>query len=85
MAYEHKNNTFTMFKNEGKEKETQPDFTGQGKINEKDVEIAGWKKIKQDENGNTKAWMSLQLNELEQQQTQIQEPQSEIDIEDIPF
>ncbi len=47
MPYEQKNNTFTIFDNENKEKETQPDFTGQGKIGGRDVKIAGWKKVAQ--------------------------------------
>jgi uncharacterized protein (DUF736 family) len=63
MAYEHKNNTFTMFKNEGKEKETQPDFTGQGKINEKDVEIAGWKKI----SASGKEYISFKVTNKEEE------------------
>ena len=73
-----------MYENQKEEGSTKPDYGGTIEANEiiKPKKIAGWKKIKQDENGNTKAWMSLQL---EQQQTQIQEPQSEIDIEDIPF
>ncbi len=76
-----------MYENKKEEGSTKPDYGGTIEASEiiKPKRIAGWKKIKQDDNGNTKAWMSLQLKELEQQQTQIQEPQSEIDIEDIPF
>tara|TARA_X000001382_G_scaffold33303_2_gene21904 strand:- start:1550 stop:1750 length:201 start_codon:yes stop_codon:yes gene_type:complete len=61
MAYEHKNNTFTLFYNEGKEKEIQPDFTGQGKIGDKDVEVAGWKKTSQ----NGKEYISFKVAEKE--------------------
>ena len=76
-----------MYENEKEEGSNKPDYGGPIGASgiTKPKRIAGWKKIKQDENGNTKAWMSLQLKELEEQQTQIQEPQSEIDIEDIPF
>ena len=52
-----------MFKNEGKEKETQPDFTGQGKINEKDVEIAGWKKI----SASGKEYISFKVTNKEEE------------------
>tara|TARA_R110000744_G_scaffold45294_2_gene100645 strand:- start:181 stop:408 length:228 start_codon:yes stop_codon:yes gene_type:complete len=45
MPYEIKDNTFTMFTNDNKTKENQPDYTGQGKFLGKEVKIAGWKKV----------------------------------------
>lgn len=45
MPYEIKDNTFTMFTNDNKSQENQPDFTGQGKFFGKEVKIAGWKKV----------------------------------------
>ena len=47
MPFEPKDNTFSIFDNDNKTSENQPDFTGQGKINGKAVKIAGWKKTSQ--------------------------------------
>ena len=71
-----------MYQNENEEGSRKPDYSGPILQNKR---LAGWKKIKTDEQGKEKAWMSLEVTEARQQQTQIQEPQSEIDIEDIPF
>lgn len=59
MAYEAKDNTFSMFDNENKTNENQPDFTGQGKIGGKDVKIAGWKKT----SANGKEYISYKVEE----------------------
>ena len=42
MPYEQKDDTFSIFNNENKDKESQPDFTGQGKIGGREVKVAGW-------------------------------------------
>ena len=47
MPYEQKDDTFSIFNNENKDKESQPDFTGQGKIGGREVKVAGWKKVGQ--------------------------------------
>ena len=47
MPYEQKDDTFSIFNNTNKEKESQPDFTGQGKIGGREVKVAGWKKVGQ--------------------------------------
>jgi uncharacterized protein (DUF736 family) len=47
MPYEIKDDTFTIFDNDNKTKETQPDYTGQGKVGGREVKIAGWKKVGQ--------------------------------------
>lgn len=39
---ERKNNTAVIFKNNYKEKETQPDFKGEGVVNGEEVRIAMW-------------------------------------------
>ena len=38
------NNRFVLFKNDRKEKETHPDFTGSGMVDNKEYYIKGWKK-----------------------------------------
>jgi uncharacterized protein (DUF736 family) len=47
MPYEIKDDTFTIFDNDNKTKDTQPDYTGQGKVGGREVKIAGWKKVGQ--------------------------------------
>tara|TARA_R100000655_G_scaffold46013_1_gene82858 strand:+ start:368 stop:622 length:255 start_codon:yes stop_codon:yes gene_type:complete len=47
MPYEIKDDTFTIFDNDNKTKDTQPDYTGQGKIGGREVKVAGWKKVGQ--------------------------------------
>tara|TARA_R100001377_G_scaffold16197_1_gene8245 strand:- start:9999 stop:10199 length:201 start_codon:yes stop_codon:yes gene_type:complete len=44
MAYEVKDMTGSIFTNQGKEKENQPDFTGSFRIKGVDYSVAGWKK-----------------------------------------
>ena len=44
MAYEHKENTATVFTNEKKSAENQPDFTGRGKVGDSLMEFAMWKR-----------------------------------------
>ena len=47
MAYEVKDMTGSIFTNQGKNKETQPDFTGNFRIKGVDYSVAGWKKTEQ--------------------------------------
>ncbi len=42
--FEPKNNTFTLFLNDKKEKDSQPDYKGSGLIDNTEVWVAGWKK-----------------------------------------
>tara|TARA_A100001201_G_scaffold94599_1_gene81991 strand:+ start:352 stop:555 length:204 start_codon:yes stop_codon:yes gene_type:complete len=44
MAFEVKDNTFSIFENQNKTNERQPDFTGKGKFNGTEIKVAGWKK-----------------------------------------
>lgn len=59
MAYEMKEGCGTLMKNNRKEKEGQPDYTGKVMINGKELRIAGWKKTSQ--NGNV--YLSLKVSE----------------------
>ena len=45
MAFEPKDNTFAFFVNEKKEKENQPDYTGQGVAFGQKIKVAGWKQV----------------------------------------
>ena len=42
MAYEHKENKGSIFKNEKKEKETHPDYTGQANVNGTLYNVSAW-------------------------------------------
>lgn len=49
MAFEHKEGGMSIFKNEHKEKESQPDYTGSAKIDGKEKKISCW--INEGKNG----------------------------------
>ena len=55
--YEHKDNTASLFIN-NKTKDSQPDYTGSGKINGKFMYLKGWKNTYNDINGNQKSRIS---------------------------
>ena len=42
MAYEHKENKGSIFKNEKKEKETHPDYTGQANVDGTVYNVSAW-------------------------------------------
>ena len=54
MAYETKDNTGSLWKNDRKEKDTHPDYTGSVRINGHDMWISAWLK-----ESNGKRFMSL--------------------------
>lgn len=56
MAYEHKEGGGSLFKNELKDKENQPDYRGDCLLNGKVMEIAAWIK-----DGKKGKFMSLQI------------------------
>ena len=47
--FEHKNNTGSLFRNQYKTKDNQPDYKGTAKIDGKEVDIGAW--INTDKNG----------------------------------
>jgi len=57
MAFEHKENTATVFTNDKKSAENQPDFTGRGKVGDKLMDFAMWKR--QSKAGNDYFYMSF--------------------------
>ena len=79
MSFEHKDGSFSLFKNERKEKETQPDYTGSGKdLNGNAIQVAAW--LKEGKNGK---YMSCKLSEPRQKQERTNEPPPFDD--DLPF
>jgi len=57
MAFEHKENTATVFTNEKKTADNQPDFTGRGKVGEELMDFAMWKR--ESKAGNSYYYMSF--------------------------
>jgi hypothetical protein len=45
MAFEHKENTATVFNNDKKSADNQPDYTGKGKVQEATGEISEYRTI----------------------------------------
>jgi hypothetical protein len=91
MAYEQKDNTGSLFKNDRKEKDTHPDYKGSALINGVDHWLDAW--INEDRNGNK--YMSLKLKPKDAARngfgatppkgTDI-EPMSAADLDDdVPF
>ena len=60
MAYEQRNNSGSLFKNDRKNNERQPDYTGNAIINGKNMRVSAW--LKKSQNGT--AFMSLAFEEV---------------------
>ena len=67
MAYEVRDNSGSLFKNERKDKDTHPDYTGNGMIDGREYWFSAW--IKKDRNG--KSFMSLAFKPKEEQKPAI--------------
>ena len=95
MSYEMKDNSFTVFPNRRKEKDTHPDFTGSIKIGGQERWFNMWQK--QDKNGNV--YFSGTVGEIKMsrervnkpapkplsQQAAAKRPKDDLDDEIIPF
>ena len=79
--YENKG---VLFKNDRKEKDTQPDYTGKITLGGKEKRLAAWLK-----DGQRGKFMSLQVSDFQEQQAQAQaapQPLLNDDFsDDIPF
>lgn len=79
MAYEQKPGQFTLFKNDRKEKDTHPDYKGQGLApNGTAVWVSAW--IKEGAKGK---FMSCSMQAKDQQQAS--KPAKAVDPDDCPF
>ncbi len=65
MAFEMKNLTGSLFKNDNKQTEVQPDFTGHAVIDRRKVKIAAWGKTTKD--GRRFLSLSFKLADEQQQ------------------
>ena len=84
MAYEIKDNTFSLFENDKKGNEKAPDYKGKGKVSGVEVKIAVWKRTSQ--NG-VEYWAGSieELTKPDMPQPEKTEPQPEAVGDDIPF
>lgn len=82
MAFEQKDNSGSLFKNEKKEKETHPNMRGSAKIDGIEYWVSGW--TKEGKNGK---WISLSFKPKEETPPQAKKPTSKFDdmASDIPF
>tara|TARA_B110000971_G_scaffold220157_1_gene262983 strand:- start:801 stop:1061 length:261 start_codon:yes stop_codon:yes gene_type:complete len=86
MAYELRDNSGSMFKNERKEKETHPDYKGTAMVGGVEMWMSAWLKT----SGSGTKFMSFSFQPKEQQQAalpaarQAAQPAPELD-DDMPF
>jgi len=82
MAYEAKPGTFSLFKNQNKQKETHPDYSGDGKdLDGNEIYVSAW--LKDGKNGK---FMSCSFKPKEAKQAVKQEPAPvNDDLSDVPF
>tara|TARA_X000000950_G_scaffold230291_1_gene278436 strand:- start:2131 stop:2358 length:228 start_codon:yes stop_codon:yes gene_type:complete len=75
MAYEHKENKGSIFKNDKKEKDTHPDYTGQANVDGTVYNVSAW--INESKSG--KKYFGLAFS--------IPKPKDNkpVDPEDLPF
>lgn len=80
MAYEAKDMNGSIFVNDKKTKDNQPDRRGSCKIDGVEYWISGWLK---DTNG--KKWMSLSFTKKEEQQGSQTKSEPAVSDDEIPF
>jgi len=85
MAYEHKENSGSIFKNEKREKDTHPHMTGTALIDGKEYWVSAWTK-----EGQKGRWQSLAFKPKEEKAQEPRKPASRgasgfDDLNDPPF
>jgi len=76
MPYEHKPNELSIFKNTKKDKDTQPDYTGDGKISGEELGIGSGEVIVR-----VVAWINKMKDGTEYYKLKVQKKEDK----DIPF
>lgn len=86
MAYELRDMGGTMFKNKRKEKENQPDMTGDVKINGEVYWVSAWKKS--DKNGDTFYSFGFKKKDFSEAKEAVRDTKPSVPedfSDDIPF
>jgi len=78
MAYEHKENSGSLFRNESKKSDNHPDYTGKINVKGELLDVSGWIK---DTNG--KKWLSLSVREPRDPGAYV--PSESVPESDLPF
>lgn len=84
MAYELKNNSFSLFLNDKRGNEKRPDFSGRGMVSGVEVKVAVWKRTSQ----NGVEYLSGSIEEVvkpDMPEPEKAEPQPEAVGDEIPF
>lgn len=84
MAYEPKPGSFSLFKNDRKEKETHPDYKGDGmSLDGKPIWVSAWLK---ESNGKKFMSCSIQFKDSEAAKPEEKKPAKTTELDDsIPF
>lgn len=81
MAYQHKDNSGSLFKNTKREKDTHPNATGSCMIDGIEYWVSAWTKT-----GEGGPWQSLAFKRKEEQQEKPKSESKPADFDDdIPF
>ena len=82
MAYQHKDNSGSLFKNLKREKDTHPNATGSCMIDGVEYWVSAWTKT-----GENGPWQSLAFKRKEERQEKAEKPAAKEfeDDQDIPF
>lgn len=84
MAYEQRDNSGSLFKNDRKEKETHPDYKGQAMVNGVEVWMSAWLKVSS--NGSKFMSFSFQPKDQKPSSQAAPAPKADPDFdEDMPF
>lgn len=84
MAYEQKEGSGTLFRNDKKTSPNQPDFRGEAKFNGQVIELAMWNK----ETSNGSPMLSLAIKAKQEwtpKQEKVTSNPQEDDLDNIPF
>lgn len=86
MAYEIKDNSFSLFANDKKGNEKRPDFSGRGKVSGVEVKIAVWKRTSQ---SGVEYWSGsieeVAQPDMPQAEPEKAEPKESLNDSEIPF